>query len=90
MAFSSPLFWCIILFLVVLVWFDGIATGRSLKDELPGKPSLWQRTGTFFRRFVKKPTTGKIVGLFLLVLVLRLLLGLLPLLMFLLAAWAMR
>jgi hypothetical protein len=90
MVFSSPLFWCIILFLVVLVWFDGIATGRNLKEELAGKPSLWQRTGTFFRRFVKKPTTGKVVGVFLLVLVLRLLLGLLPLLLFLLATWVLK
>lgn len=90
MGFSSPLFWCIILFLVVLVWFDGIATGRSLKDEPTGKPSVWQRAGHYLRRFVKKPTPGKIAGLFLVVLGLRLLIGLLPLLLFLLASWVMK
>jgi hypothetical protein len=90
MAFSSPLFWCIILFLVVLVWFDGIATGRSLKEEPQGKPGVWQRAGNYLRRFVKKPTPGKIVGLFLVVLGLRLLIGLLPLLLFLLATWVMK
>ena len=90
MGLSSPLFWCIILFLVVLVWFDGIATGRSLKEEKTGKPSVWQRTGNSLRRFVKKPTPGNVVALFLVVLLLRLLVGLLPLLLFLMATWIMK
>lgn len=92
MPLSSPLFWLIILFLVVLVWFDGVAAGRRITPDegKPAKSSIWQRGGAFCKRFLKKPTPASIVALFLVLLLLRLLLGLAPLLLFLLAAWGLR
>jgi len=92
MNLASPLFWLIILFLVILVWFDGVAAGRGITpvEGKPGKPSLWQRGGAFCKRFIKKPTPASILGLFIVVLLLRLLIGLAPLLLFLLAAWGLR
>lgn len=91
MNFASPLFWLILLFLVILVWFDGVAAGKGIStDGQPGKLSLWQRGGQFFRRIIKNPTPTAIFGLFLVLLLFRLLVGLLPLLVFLFAAWLAR
>lgn len=91
MPLPSPLFWLIILFLVILVWLDGLVAGKAASAPgTPGQPSLWQRTGQYFRRFIKNPTPGTILGLFVVLILLRLLIGLLPLLAFLIAAWAVR
>ena len=92
MGISSPLFWLILLFLVVLVWFDGVAAGKSSggDEKKGGKPSLWQRGGGYLRKLVKNPTPWTVFGLFVALVVLRLLIGLLPLLVFLIAAWVAR
>jgi len=92
MNFASPLFWLIILFLVILVWFDGVAAGRGMTpvEGKPIKPSLWQRGGAFCRRFIKNPTPASVMGLFLVLLLLRLLIGLAPLLLFLIAAMVVK
>lgn len=92
MQFASPLFWIIILFLVILVWFDGVAAGKDLSstEGKANKPSLWQRGGRFFKRMFKNPTPASVVGLFIVLLLVRLLIGLLPLLLFLAAAWVAR
>lgn len=91
MNLSSPLFWLILLFLVILVWFDGLAAGKSTSgDAQPAKPSLWEKSGRYFKSMIKNPTPGTVLGLFILLLILRLLVGLLPLLAFLIAAWVVK
>lgn len=88
MNLASPLFWIIVLVLVILVWFDGMAAGKTLgsTEAKPAPPSLWEKSGQFFKRMIKNPTPGTVIGLFILLLILRLLVGILPLLAFLIAA----
>lgn len=83
----SPLFWLLLIGLAIMVWFDGVAAGRNTitNDKESKKPNAWNRAGHWLRKYVKNPTPGKIVTLFVLLLVLRLLLGLAPMLLFLLA-----
>ncbi|MBL8824983.1 MAG: hypothetical protein JNJ77_20515 [Planctomycetia bacterium] len=83
----SPLFWLLLIGLAILVWLDGVAAGRNTiaNDKVAEKQNSWKRAGNWLRQYVKNPTPGKIVTLFVLLLVLRLLLGLAPMLLFLLA-----
>ena len=90
MPLTSTLFRIIVHFLVSLVWFDGVAAGKgsSPTEGKPAKP--WHRGGQFFKRMIKNPTPTTIFGLVVLLVVLRLLIGLLPLLLFLLATLIFR
>jgi hypothetical protein len=86
----SPLFWLVLLFFVILVWFDGVAAGRTVATISTDKPTIWKRVGHWLRRYFKNPTASTILGLFIVLLLLRLLIGLAPLLLFIIATWIWR
>lgn len=75
----------------ILVWCDGLKAGRQLNSpDNPAKPSLWQRGGAWLKRFFKQPTPGTVMTFFIVLLMFRLLLGLLPILLVLLASLLFR